>query len=142
MIDFRSLIFAMIFAFLSACAQTHNQSTLYEELGGEEGVETLVEGLIERIGRDEQIFHYFAETHVSRFREKLIEHFCHISNGPCEYTGDNMHDVHVGMQINERDFNHLVDMLYAQMQSQGIPHTTQNKLIARLAPLRSQVIYR
>lgn len=141
MLFFRTLLVVLVLS-LPACAQTSENTTLYDDLGGEQGVETLVEGLIERIGHDEQIFHYFAETHVSRFREKLIEHFCQISDGPCTYTGDNMHDIHVGMKINEQDFNHLVDMLYEQMASQNIPHTTQNRLIARLAPLRKQIIYR
>lgn len=125
---------------VSGCATT-SQKTLYEQLGGEAGINNIVENLVQEIGQDQQIFHYFAEARVSRFKENLIEHFCTISDGPCNYTGDNMVDIHTGMNINEKDFNHLVDLLINAMDTEGIPHRIQNQLIARLAPLRKEIIY-
>lgn len=125
---------------VSGCATT-SQKTLYEQLGGEAGINNIVENLVQEIGQDQQVFHYFAEARVSRFKENLIEHFCAISDGPCSYTGDNMVDIHTGMNINEKDFNHLVDLLINAMDSEGIPHRIQNQLIARLAPLRKEIIY-
>lgn len=125
---------------VSGCATT-SQKTLYEQLGGEAGINNIVENLVQEIGRDQQVFHYFAEARVSRFKENLIEHFCAISDGPCNYTGDNMVDIHTGMNINEKDFNHLVDLLINAMDTEGIPHRIQNQLIARLAPLRKEIIY-
>mgnify|MGYP003139526850 FL=1 len=108
---FRYSFFMACYLALTACAST-SEPTLYNKLGGEQGVNNIVENLIREIGQDEQIFHYFAEARVSRFRENLIEHFCAISDGPCQYTGDNMVDIHTGMNINESDFNHLVDLCY------------------------------
>jgi hemoglobin len=125
---------------VSGCATT-SQKTLYEQLGGEAGINNIVENLVQEIGQDQQVFHYFAEARVSRFKENLIEHFCAISDGPCSYTGDNMMDIHTGMNINEKDFNHLVDLLINAMDTEGIPHRIQNQLIARLAPLRKEIIY-
>ena len=125
---------------ISGCATT-SQTTLYEQLGGDAGINNIVENLVQEIGRDQQVFHYFAEARVSRFKENLIEHFCAISDGPCSYTGDNMIDIHTGMNINEKDFNHLVDLLIKAMDTEGIPHRIQNQLIARLAPLRKEIIY-
>lgn len=125
---------------ISGCATT-SQKTLYEQLGGEAGINNIVENLVQEIGQDQQVFHYFAEARVSRFKENLIEHFCAISDGPCSYTGDNMVDIHTGMNINEKDFNHLVDLLINAMDTEGIPHRIQNQLIARLAPLRKDIIY-
>ncbi len=45
------------------------------------------------------------------------------------------------MNINEKDFNHMVDLLINAMDTEGIPHRIQNQLIARLAPLRKEIIY-
>jgi len=137
---FRYSIFMACCLILTACVST-SETTLYNKLGGEQGVNNIVENLIQEIGQDKQIFHYFAEARVSRFRENLIEHFCAISDGPCQYTGDNMVDIHTGMNINENDFNHLVDLLINAMEAEGIPHRIQNQLLARLAPLREKIIY-
>lgn len=126
---------------LNACV-SQPKTTLYDDLGGAPGIDAVVENFIQGIASDPQIFPYFADSHVSRFREKITEHFCHISDGPCTYTGDNMVDIHVGMEINENHFNRTVDLLYGAMEQENIPHHTQNRLIARLAPLRKDIIYR
>ncbi len=126
---------------LTACA-IQPKTTLYDDLGGTPGIDAIVENFIQGIAADPQIFPYFADSNVTRFREKITEHFCHISDGPCLYTGDNMVDIHVGMDINENHFNRTVDLLYGAMEQENIPHRTQNRLIARLAPLRGEIIYR
>jgi len=127
--------------FLSACATT-SQQTLYDKLGGEDGINTIVTHLVQNIGHDKQVFHYFAEANVTRFKKHLAWHLCDISDGPCNYTGDTMQQIHDGMDINERDFNHLVDLLIDAMYKAEVPHPVQNQLLARLAPLRSDIIYR
>ncbi|AFJ02211.1 Cyanoglobin, Hemoglobin-like protein HbN [Methylophaga frappieri] len=138
----RSAIVTLLILALSGCASQPKQRTLYDDLGGAEGIDQIVSHFINQIGHDPVILPYFADSHVSRFREKITEHFCHISDGPCAYTGDNMVDIHVGMDINEHDFNRVVDLLYNALEQSGVPHPAQNRLIARLAPLRSDIIYR
>jgi hemoglobin len=126
---------------LVGCATSTPQNTLYDKLGGETGVDGIVSALIKQIGQDKQIFHYFADANISRFRTHLTTHLCAITDGPCKYVGDSMTDIHTGMKITEKDFNHLVDLLINAMNLQGIPHRIQNQLIARLAPLRANIIY-
>jgi len=135
------LIAVTALLFITSCATTPQQS-LYDKLGGEPGVKAIVNSLIKEIGSDKQIFHYFADSRISRFRTNLTQHLCAISDGPCNYEGDSMTDIHTGMNINEKDFNHLVDLLINAMYTQNIPHNVQNQLLARLAPLRQQVIYK
>ncbi|MEC9313788.1 MAG: group 1 truncated hemoglobin, partial [Pseudomonadota bacterium] len=62
--------------------------------------------------------------------------------GPCTYSGDSMQQIHDGMAVTERDFNHLVDLLINAMYQADVPHPVQNQLLARLAPLRKDIIYR
>ncbi len=125
---------------ISACS-LQSSGTLYEKLGEESGISAIVEDLIGLIGEDKQLFHFFAETKVSRFRNKLIEHLCFISDGPCVYTGDNMEDVHTGMHISEADFNRMVELLQQAMTTNQVPLPTQNLLLARLAPMRHQIVH-
>ena len=126
---------------LVGCASHPSQNKLYDKLGGEAGVDAIVSGFIKQIGQDKQIFHYFADANISRFRTHLTTHLCAITDGPCKYTGDSMTDIHTGMKITEKDFNHLVDLLINAMNLQAIPHRIQNQLLARLAPLRASIIY-
>ena len=66
---------------------------------------------------------------------------CTSVNGPCEYNGDSMVDIHTGMNIDEKDFNRVVELLIAAMEDEGIGYSTQNKVLKALAPLRSDIIH-
>lgn len=130
------IVFTMI---LSACSNISNL-TLYQQLDGQAGLERLVDSFINQIGNDEQVFHYFEHANISHFRAGFLNHLCVLTDGPCEYTRDSMVDIHTGMHITEADFNHVVDLLINAMNEQNIDHTVQNKILAKMAPLRSQII--
>lgn len=125
---------------LSGCA-SQTQSTLYERLGERAGIDRIVARFIVSIETEPNIEKHFEKTDLDRFFDKLAEHICFLADGPCEYTGDSMVDVHTGMNISEAEFNLLAEMVLDAMDAEGIPHPTQNDLIARLVPLRPEVIY-
>jgi hemoglobin len=134
------LILALL---LSACAQQPaRDDSLYRDLGQLPGITRIVEGMLLNIARDPRIVERFRKIDIQRLRDKLIEQFCFESGGPCTYTGDTMAESHKGQNVSRSDFNALVEDLIASMDSQGIAVPAQNRLIARLAPMRGEVIER
>ncbi|WP_294130097.1 group I truncated hemoglobin [Pseudohongiella sp.] len=128
---------------LSACAiqqPSGADDNLYQALGAEPGIEQIADNFIMEIAYDPRVFDRFADSNVERFREKIIEHFCFIADGPCEYTGDSMVLVHRGMDINSAEFNAVVEDLIDAMDKAGTPISAQNRLLERLAGLRPQII--
>jgi hemoglobin len=63
-----------------------------------------------------------------------------VSGGPCRRKGPDMKQAHAGMDINKNNFNALVEVLQQAMEAQGIAFTTQNKLLAKLAPMHRDII--
>lgn len=139
---FRMLAILCVCA-LCACSSTSHKGdiSVYEQIGGAEKVAEVVDNFITEIEFSPEIFPYFENTDVGRFREKLIEHLCMLTAGPCEYTGDTMVQVHGGMGITEHDFNLGVDLFINAMDKANIPHRLQNKVIATMAPTRADIIY-
>lgn len=126
---------------LGACAHlpAHDDS-LYQDLGGKPGIARIVEGMLLTVARDPRIVEHFRNVDPVRLRDKLIEKFCMDAGGPCTYTGDSMAEAHKGQRISPAEFNALVEDLMAAMNAQGVPVTTQNRLLARLAAQRGEVI--
>ncbi|WP_125558643.1 group I truncated hemoglobin [Pseudoalteromonas rubra] len=120
--------------------QSSTTPSLYQQIGGQAGLERLVDLFIQQIGRDKAILPYFAKANVSHFRQGFITHLCDTLDGPCEYQGDSMVQIHTGMKITEADFNRVVELLINAMTEAGIAHTTQNQILSKLAPLRSKMI--
>lgn len=128
---------------LSACAQQPpRDDSLYRDLGAMPGITRIVEGMLLNVARDPRIVEHFRHVDIQRLRNKLIEKFCVEAGGPCTYTGDSMVETHKGQNVTRSDFNALVEDLIASMDKEGIAVPVQNRLIARLAALRGEVIER
>jgi len=147
MTTMRNFYLAILCITLVGCANTHNSrdqyngDQLYRDLGQQAGIERLIDGLLDNIARDDRIFPKFRDANIDRLRGKLIEKFCSLSGGPCEYTGASLSQAHGGLHITEAEFNALVEDLIDAMESQHIAVSTQNRLLAVLAPLRPQILH-
>lgn len=136
------IVLLLITILLNACQTIGSQQGLYQKLGGKEGVELIAERFIKRVITDPRIEKHFEETNLDRFFEKLSEQLCEVSDGPCQYTGDDMKTVHKGMNISEEEFNVVVEILQLSLDDAGIVLPVQNQLLARLAKMRQDMLYR
>ncbi|MBU0809105.1 MAG: group 1 truncated hemoglobin [Gammaproteobacteria bacterium] len=138
----RSLLLAIVLT-LTACAQQPAQDdSLYRDLGEQAGITRIVEGMLLNIAGDPRIVRHFENIDIVRLRDKLVEQICLEAGGPCTYSGDSMEESHKGQHLTPSDFNALVENLQEAMSAQGVPMPAQNRLLARLAPMRAQVIDR
>lgn len=125
---------------IGAAVSPTGDDTLYRDLGGAEGVERLTADLIREIAADERIRDNFRETDIDRLHRMLQEQFCSISGGGCTYTGDSMKDSHDGLGTTRADFNAMVEALIRAMETSGLAVTTQNRLLAKLAPMHRDIV--
>lgn len=131
---------ALLLGACTANTQPPKDDSLYRDLGAKPGITRIVEDMLLHIAHDERIVEHFRNVNITRLRDKLIEQFCVEAGGPCTYTGDTMAESHKGQHLTRSDFNALVEDLIKAMEDQGVPVTAQNRLIARLAPMRGEVI--
>jgi hemoglobin len=138
----RSFLLLALLA-LAACAQQPpKDDSLYRDLGEQAGITRIVEGMLLNIAADPRIVRHFENIDIVRLRDKLVEQLCVEAGGPCTYTGDSMEESHKGQNLTPSDFNALVENLQDAMTAQGVGIPAQNRLLARLAPMRGQVIDR
>jgi hemoglobin len=114
---------------------------LYDQLGGGEGIHAITERMIDRFAQDPRVLPLFAHIDIPRFSSHFSEFICQVADGPCHYRGDSMAEVHRGMNINEAQFNAVVQDLIAAMDAQQVPVRVQNRLIARLAAMQQSIVY-
>jgi hemoglobin len=125
-----------------AFAQAVRDDRLYQDLGRKEGITRIVETLSPIILADPRINQTFVDVDMKHLRSHLVEQFCVVSGGPEVYTGKDMKTMHTDLKINQAMFNALVENLQQAMDKQGIPSSVQNRLLAKLAPMHTQVIER
>ncbi len=131
----------LLIALLAGCAQQPPaDDSLYQALGQRPGIQRIVEGMLLNIANDPRIVEHFRKIDIVRLRDKLTEQLCVEAGGPCKYTGDSMAEAHKGQHLSRSDFNALVENLIEAMDTENISVRDQNLLIARLAPMRGDVI--
>ncbi|CAN5811480.1 hypothetical protein BH11PSE12_BH11PSE12_21690 [soil metagenome] len=116
--------------------------SLYQTLGSDSGISRVVDDLLLLSVNDARISASFKETNMKRLALLLKEQICQISDGPCTYSGDEMGLVHEKMGITSTQFNALAENLQIAMEKNSIPASAQWKLIARLAPMKRQMVFK
>lgn len=126
--------------FLHLAPQQGVAGTLYDDLGGNDGVTGVVDQFLWNLADDERVNAYFVESNIERFRGKLIEYICQVADGPCVYSGDNMVRTHANMRVTVAAFNVTVESLILAMETQGIATGVQNRLLKVLAVAYEDVV--
>ncbi|WP_250536232.1 group 1 truncated hemoglobin [Caballeronia sp. AZ10_KS36] len=126
------------FAALSNAAHAADD-TLYRQFGEQAGLTRIVDDLYDNVLADPRTAPYFENAPIKRIKTKLVEQFCVLLGGPCEYTGRPMRRTHEGQNIDRAAFDALVEDLQAAMDKNGVPFRAQNKLLAKLAPMYRDV---
>jgi hemoglobin len=115
---------------------------LFQDLGGRDGIATIVNDATVNFLADPRIKATFDQTDMDRFKTNLTDQLCVVAGGPCVYKGHTMSEAHKGLHLTNADFNALVEDLQAGMDKAGVPFATQNRLLARLAPMHRDVVTR
>ncbi len=116
------------------------QDTLFADLGGQAGIDRIVEASVDNYLADPRISKIFDESNMDRVRAQFKVQFCQIAGGPCEYKGHGMAEAHKGLRLTNADFNAVVEDLQAAMDKVGVPFAVQNRFLARLAPMQRHVV--
>ena len=117
-----------------------DDDTLYLQLGARPGLVTLVDDLMERLLADPRMNPFFRDIDRPHLKEQLVVQLCEVAGGPCHRQGSGMKKAHAGVDISVADFNAMVEVLQASMDAQGIAFGTQNRLLARLAPMHRDIV--
>lgn len=109
---------------------------------GVEGIGRIVDDLVEVVQKDERISEIFKASDFVRLRRTLKEQFCYILNGGCDYTGRDMSKMHEDHGVAVAEFNALVELLQDAMSREGVAFGAQNRFLAKLAPMKRDVVRR
>jgi hemoglobin len=135
----KKLLLFMVFLGLLATPALA-EDTLYADMGGQPGIDKIVEASVDNYLADDRIKAIFDESNMDRIRAEFKVQFCQVAGGPCSYAGHDMTAAHKGLHLTNADFNAVVEDLQAAMDKVGVSFATQNRFLARLAPMQHQVV--
>ena len=125
---------------LGVCASANAAPSLFDRLGGKNGVTAVVDDLVQRAAADKRIKGRFINVDAARLKSGLFEFLCAAAGGPCKYAGHDMRSAHAGMQIVDEEVDALLEDLTASMKKLGVQEPLQKEVLALLQPLKAQIV--
>ncbi|MCX4095196.1 group I truncated hemoglobin [Nocardia sp. alder85J] len=114
-------------------------TTIYEQIGGYEALEAVVDAFYVRVLADPELAGFFTGTNMSRLKGKQVEFFGAALGGPEPYTGAPMKQVHQGRGITMHHFGLVAGHLSATLTAAGVPAATVEQIIGAVAPLAGEI---
>ena len=113
---------------------------VYERIGYQSGVETLVDSFLANVAGDERVNGRFADTDMAQLRGHLIDQVCEATDGPCTYTGKSMQEAHAGMGITEAEFAIIAGHFAAAMEKAGVSASDHATIMGVLSAMQDDIV--
>jgi hemoglobin len=129
--------------------------TLWQKLGGKEGMSGVVDAFLANVFDDNRFGKLFDKTKKdaakkTRLRDAFVAYFCVVASGAggaahadesdCAYAGKSMKDAHNGMKISPAQWDAFKEDLHAAMLEKQIDADVQKQLDAELDKLRADIV--
>lgn len=121
-------------------------TNLYERLGGERGIASLVDDIVESHMQNPRIRARFLPyreepDHLEVVKGHLRDFLAAGSGGPVEYRGRSMPEAHRGMNINEAEYMAAIDDILGVLDRHGIDPQTRQEVLGIAYSLKGEIMH-
>lgn len=129
-------------AVLMACTtpSANGDYSLYQQLGGQSGVTTVVNRTMDRVSTDPRSKRSFQGVKMPYLKESVVAYICKVADGPCQYEGETMANSHAKSNITASEFDLMVTILREELDRAGISDSAKNELLRRVSPTRRDIV--
>jgi len=120
-------------------------ATLYERLGGEDGIIAIVDDIVEAHVNNPAISARFLPyterpEYLAQIKKHTVNFFGAGSGGPQKYEGRDMTTTHRGMNINATEYMHVIDDIMAVLDKHKKSEETKKDVLAIAYSLKDMMI--
>ena len=121
------------------------EKTLYERLGGYDGISAVVDEFAGRLFNEPQISQFFAgmgDDSKEGFRQKNKNLLTNATGGPAKVISRPANVAHGGLGITEGDFKVVADHLKASLDKFKVPKREQDEVFEIILSLKPDIVER
>ena len=109
-----------------------DEQSIYERIGGEEGIAGMVGSFYEKVLADLELAPYFKDVPMDRQLRMQREFFAAATGGPIVYSGRPLSAAHHGLGISRREFQRFTEHMIETLQEHGVGKPDVMDIIARV----------
>jgi len=117
-----------------------NRVTLYERVGGANGIRGIIDRFYARVFVDPKLKPYFIGVPTDKLRHMQSEFFSAALGGPVHYSGRTIVQAHQGRKITRLDLQAFVEHLFETLKEHALDDEDRYAIIARINTYADEVI--
>ncbi len=120
-----------------------SDKSLYERLGGYDGIVGAVDDILPRLVNDGQLGRFWqnrGQDGVARERQLLIDFLSNASGGPMYYTGRGMKLSHEGMEISQSDWSLFTNHIAAALDNLSVGEPERGDVLGFIESLKGDIV--
>jgi hemoglobin len=115
-------------------------STLYERLGGTDGITAIADDLIELHLQNPIIRQRYAESDATKIKQAAATFFIAGTGGPNVYEGKDMLSTHRGMNIDTEEFVAVLDDALAALEQHHVGQREKEEVLFTLYSMKGDIV--
>ena len=120
-----------------------SQKSLYDRLGGYDGIAAFTNDLLPRLQSDAQLGRFWknrGSDGIEREHQLLIDYICASAGGSVYYAGRDMKKSHKGMKINESDWSIFLEHAGATLKTLNVPKQEVDDVVAFVLSIKEDIV--
>ena len=113
---------------------------MFEKLGGDEGLRTLADKLMQKSCADKEFEPYFKNVDIEMFKEKFRLYVGYLTGGYKYWIGKSLTEAHRSMDINDQLFDQFVSLCVQSLKEMRVKHDCLKETVRALQSLRDQIV--
>ena len=116
-----------------------NPPSLYERLGGEDMISTLIPAFYVKVLADAELAPFFRHTAIEKLHDMQREFFAMATGGPVSYSGRPLAHAHHGRGISKHHFALFTTYLVDTLLDMGVTQIEADEVIDRVNTFVNEV---
>ncbi|MBG7610362.1 MAG: group 1 truncated hemoglobin [Anaerolineae bacterium] len=116
------------------------EKSLYDRIGGDDVARAVTEDIWNNHSKNPIVNNRFANSDPAYVKQKVFEIIAATTGGSVKYTGKDMLTTHAGMNINDMEFNAVVDDVLKAFDKHNIGKSERAEVLAILWSVKDQIV--
>jgi len=116
------------------------QETLYDRLGGHDGIRAVVDDFYDRLLADDDIGPFFEGADLAELRRTQTDFLCEAAGGPETYDAEPIREAHIDVPFTPEHIQQAVEHLYRSLEEFDVPDDDADAVVSAVAEYESDLL--
>lgn len=116
------------------------EDTLYQRLGGRDGIRSVVDDFYDRLVVDEDLGPFFEDADMERLRRTQTDYLCEAAGGPESYDAEPVREAHLHVPFEPPHIQRAIEILQESLESFDVPEDDATTVVQAVAQYEEKLL--